>query len=55
MNNGVKKTFKVLLRILLVIVIILVIAVIALEGTYFFINWKKDVQDKECGEKNMIV
>ena len=54
MNNGVKKTFKVLLRILLVIVIILVIAVIALAGTYFFINWQKDVQDKESGDKNII-
>ena len=54
MNNGVKKTFKVLLRILLVIVIILVIASIALAGTYFFINWQKDVQDKESGDKNII-
>ena len=54
MNNGVKKTFKVLLRILLVIVIILVIAVSALAGTYFFINWQKDVQDKESGDKNII-
>ena len=54
MNNRVKKTFKVLLRILLVIVIILVIAVIALAGTYFFINWQKDVQDKESGDKNII-
>lgn len=54
MNNGVKKTFKVLLRILLVIVIILVIAVVALAGTYFFINWQKDVQDKESGDKNII-
>lgn len=54
MNNGVKKTFKVLLRILLVIVIILVIAIIALAGTYFFINWQKDVQDKESGDKNII-
>ena len=54
MNNGVKKTFKVLLRILLVIVIILVLAVVALAGTYFFINWQKDVQDKESGEKNII-
>lgn len=54
MNNGVKKTFKVLLRILLVIVIILVIAVIALAGIYFFINWQKDVQDKESGDKNII-
>lgn len=54
MNNGVKKTFKVLLQILLVIVIILVIAVIALAGTYFFINWQKDVQDKESGDKNII-
>lgn len=54
MNNGVKKTFKVLLRILLVIVIILVIVVIALAGTYFFINWQKDVQDKESGDKNII-
>ena len=54
MNNGVKKTFKVLLRILLVIVIILVIAVIVLAGTYFFINWQKDVQDKESGDKNII-
>ena len=54
MNNGVKKTFKVLLRILLVIVIMLVIAVIALAGTYFFINWQKDVQDKESGDKNII-
>lgn len=54
MNNGVKKTFKVLLRILLVIVIILVLAVVALAGTYFFINWQKDVQDKESGDKNII-
>lgn len=54
MNNGVKKTCKVLLRILLVIVIILVLAVVALAGTYFFINWQKDVQDKESGEKNII-
>lgn len=54
MNNGVKKTFKVLLRILLVIVIILVIVVVALAGTYFFINWQKDVQDKESGDKNII-
>ena len=54
MNNGVKKTFKVLLRILLVIVIVLVIAVVALAGTYFFINWQKDVQDKESGDKNII-
>ena len=54
MNNGVKKTFKVLLRILLVFVIILVIAVIALAGTYFFINCQKDVQDKESRDKNII-
>ena len=54
MNNGVKKTFKVLLKILLVIVIILVLAVVALAGTYFFINWQKDVQDKESGDKNII-
>lgn len=54
MNNGVKKTFKVLFRILLTIIIILVLAVVALAGTYFFINWQKDVQDKESGERNII-
>ena len=54
MKNGVKKTFKVLLKILLVIVIVVVLAAVALAGTYFFINWQKDVQDKESGDKNII-
>lgn len=49
-----KKFFKVVFRILLIIVIILSITVVTLAGTFFFVRWQRNVQERASGDKNML-
>lgn len=52
-NTGWKKALKIILRILLIIVIILAVTVVSLAGTFFYIRWHKNAQEKDSGEKNI--
>ena len=49
-----KKPFKIILKILLVLIIILSLIVVSLAGTFFFMRWQRDAQEKESGEQNII-
>ena len=49
-----KKPLKILLKILLVLIIILSLIVVTLAGTFLFMRWQKDAQEKESGEQNII-
>ena len=53
-NTGWKKALKVFVRILVIVVIILAVAVVSLAGTFFYIRWHKDVQDKPSGDLNFL-
>lgn len=48
------KIFKIFLKILIIIAIVLAVAIVALAGTFFFVRWHKDVQEKDSGERNII-
>ena len=47
-----KKPVKIILRILFILVIILSLTVLTLAGTFFFVRWQRDAQEKESGEQN---
>ena len=47
-----KKPFKIILKILLILIIILSVTVVSLAGTFLFMRWQADVNEKASGEKN---
>lgn len=49
-----KKPFKIILKILLVLIIILSLAVVTLAGTFLFMRWQRDAQEKESGDQNFL-
>lgn len=49
-----KKPLKIIFKILLVLIIILSLTVVTLAGTFLFLRWQKDAQEKESGEQNII-
>lgn len=53
-NTNWRKPVKIIFRILIIVVIILAVSVVSLAGTFIFIRWHRDVQEKESGEKNII-
>lgn len=53
-TNNVAKTFKFVGRLLIAIVIVLSVMVVALAGTFFFMRWQRDAQEKESGDRNII-
>lgn len=53
-NTGWKKTLKIFMRILIIVIIILAITIVSTAGTVLYINWHKNVQEKESGDKNIL-
>lgn len=49
-----RKIFKVILRILLIIIIILSVAVVSLAGTFFFVRWQANANEKDSGDKTFL-